>query len=120
MLSLLVFFFFNDTATTEIYTLSLHDALPILKSRPGRRIRPHEPRRARSAPLERDLDGDIVLRKSRQEPSLGLNARSASPQQDQPGDRRESRVTASARHASALEPPRAWGSPTPPAPAPFS
>src|SRR5256885_8224660 len=28
------FFFFNDTATTEIYTLSLHDALPI--SRAGR------------------------------------------------------------------------------------
>ena len=26
---LVVFFFFNDTATTEIYTLSLHDALPI-------------------------------------------------------------------------------------------
>src|SRR3712207_7810721 len=26
----LVLFFFNDTATTEIYTLSLHDALPIL------------------------------------------------------------------------------------------
>src|SRR5688572_32666900 len=26
------FFFFNDTATTEIYTLSLHDALPILFS----------------------------------------------------------------------------------------
>ena len=24
-----LFFFFNDTATTEIYTLSLHDALPI-------------------------------------------------------------------------------------------
>src|SRR2546422_6755604 len=29
ILSLLTFFFFNDTATTEIYTLSLHDALPI-------------------------------------------------------------------------------------------
>src|SRR2546430_3512966 len=28
-LSVLTFFFFNDTATTEIYTLSLHDALPI-------------------------------------------------------------------------------------------
>src|SRR5256886_11281865 len=28
-LSVLSFFFFNDTATTEIYTLSLHDALPI-------------------------------------------------------------------------------------------
>src|SRR2546422_4007963 len=27
--SLFFFFFFNDTATTEIYTLSLHDALPI-------------------------------------------------------------------------------------------
>src|SRR5688572_32964255 len=27
--SLFYFFFFNDTATTEIYTLSLHDALPI-------------------------------------------------------------------------------------------
>src|SRR2546429_7684948 len=26
------FFFFNDTATTEIYTLSLHDALPILST----------------------------------------------------------------------------------------
>src|SRR3712207_8196598 len=29
MISCLLFFFFNDTATTEIYTLSLHDALPI-------------------------------------------------------------------------------------------
>src|SRR2546421_10736459 len=28
------FFFFNDTATTEIYTLSLHDALPILPPSP--------------------------------------------------------------------------------------
>src|SRR5438874_13400431 len=28
-----LFFFFNDTATTEIYTLSLHDALPISRSR---------------------------------------------------------------------------------------
>src|SRR2546429_4690202 len=28
----LFFFFFNDTATTEIYTLSLHDALPILRT----------------------------------------------------------------------------------------
>src|SRR5688572_33448146 len=29
------FFFFNDTATTEIYTLSLHDALPISKEAEG-------------------------------------------------------------------------------------
>src|SRR5215510_16494492 len=34
----LSFFFFNDTATTEIYTLSLHDALPI--SQPARSRRP--------------------------------------------------------------------------------
>src|SRR2546426_8117505 len=32
----LSFFFFNDTATTEIYTLSLHDALPISRGRGGR------------------------------------------------------------------------------------
>src|SRR5260221_3547019 len=30
-----LFFFFNDTATTEIYTLSLHDALPICCRRPA-------------------------------------------------------------------------------------
>src|SRR2546430_11295475 len=33
MRSCFLFFFFNDTATTEIYTLSLHDALPILGQR---------------------------------------------------------------------------------------
>src|ERR1039457_1433299 len=37
-LSFFFFFFFNDTATTEIYTLSLHDALPI--SRKQRLPRP--------------------------------------------------------------------------------
>src|SRR5260370_36031228 len=31
-MSSLIFFFFNDTATTEIYTLSLHDALPLVAS----------------------------------------------------------------------------------------
>src|SRR3712207_8161519 len=31
----LFYFFFNDTATTEIYTLSLHDALPISAARVG-------------------------------------------------------------------------------------
>src|SRR6266511_6300979 len=46
---LCVFFFFNDTATTEIYTLSLHDALPISSaagSSGSRRARSR--RRARS------------------------------------------------------------------------
>src|SRR5687768_18078344 len=32
---ILFFFFFNDTATTEIYTLSLHDALPICRKPPS-------------------------------------------------------------------------------------
>src|SRR5260370_21839797 len=38
------FFFFNDTATTEIYTLSLHDALPILNLRRKSNIELHEVR----------------------------------------------------------------------------
>src|SRR3989441_1602258 len=38
------FFFFNDTATTEIYTLSLHDALPISLAASA-----HRPRRCSSA-----------------------------------------------------------------------
>ena len=39
-----IFFFFNDTATTEIYTLSLHDALPILFCEKSE-IEPHYIRR---------------------------------------------------------------------------
>src|SRR2546430_13661842 len=46
---MLSFFFFNDTATTEIYTLSLHDALPIFR----RRAALHG---ARSAALRADQD----------------------------------------------------------------
>src|SRR2546428_13753540 len=37
-LPLVLFFFFNDTATTEIYTLSLHDALPISDVVRGREL----------------------------------------------------------------------------------
>src|SRR3712207_8323367 len=44
-----MFFFFNDTATTEIYTLSLHDALPILLLPvPGRAV-PDQPVRGEAA-----------------------------------------------------------------------
>src|SRR3712207_8055298 len=49
------FFFFNDTATTEIYTLSLHDALPIFRANPEH----YEVQRAPlapSCPLRRDGD----------------------------------------------------------------
>src|SRR5215217_9610893 len=53
VLSFFFFFFFNDTATTEIYTLSLHDALPISAGRvaprrgPPRSHRPSPPTRRR-------------------------------------------------------------------------
>src|SRR2546427_8663218 len=52
----MLFFFFNDTATTEIYTLSLHDALPIWVHRPrgaaarGRRRRRRLPPQGRRQP----------------------------------------------------------------------
>src|SRR3989339_239984 len=51
-ISFIFFFFFNDTATTEIYTLSLHDALPILVRSSGRwvmRCRMVRRRRIRSS-----------------------------------------------------------------------
>src|SRR2546430_13540772 len=51
------FFFFNDTATTEIYTLSLHDALPIFR----------QP--TREAPLQ--LGGELGVR-----PAVGVVLRS--------------------------------------------
>src|SRR5436190_23878588 len=61
--NLIYVFFFNDTATTEIYTLSLHDALPISPVRGcGDRSPPHSPRpapralsprRASAAPRDR-------------------------------------------------------------------
>src|SRR2546430_6056216 len=40
-LSSFFFFFFNDTATTEIYTLSLHDALPICAHARDEHLHPH-------------------------------------------------------------------------------
>src|SRR5256885_3367155 len=57
------FFFFNDTATTEIYTLSLHDALPILKVGDARTLldvsggytRGHEVVGPRELPQSQDL-----------------------------------------------------------------
>src|SRR5258707_8436449 len=45
----MLFFFFNDTATTEIYTLSLHDALPI-SDRFSRLPTDLQPRTGRDAP----------------------------------------------------------------------
>src|SRR5688572_31098579 len=49
----LSFFFFNDTATTEIYTLSLHDALPICEGRAD--IRAHQADAGRPPHLDHDV-----------------------------------------------------------------
>src|SRR5439155_21574227 len=55
-LTSLFFFFFNATATTEIYTLSLHDALPIYRRREGRAARRGGERHAsRPGPAARGL-----------------------------------------------------------------
>src|SRR5258707_10898552 len=48
-----IFFFFNDTATTEIYTLSLHDALPISSSMRRPRTAPSCARAASCGPAGR-------------------------------------------------------------------
>src|SRR6266513_5746458 len=62
------FFFFNDAATTEIYTLSLHDALPIClihhTRRPGPRTREHHLADRRSEEHTSELQSrfDLVCR----------------------------------------------------------
>src|SRR5436305_6560093 len=55
----LTIFFFNDTATTEIYTLSLHDALPILRQERVLDLRRHV----------QQEDGGIVRRRSEEHTS---------------------------------------------------
>src|SRR2546427_7368562 len=56
-------FFFNDTATTEIYTLSLHDALPIYPARQDRRVQQALARR--NARVREDLPAGRRLRHAR-------------------------------------------------------
>src|SRR3712207_8331490 len=65
-MSLKLFFFFNDTATTEIYTLSLHDALPISGRREAFR---HAAVDVERAPLDAlDADGlQVVGRRAERE-----------------------------------------------------
>src|SRR2546430_16807351 len=76
---LLFIFFFNDTATTEIYTLSLHDALPISRGalldpvaagargpRPGGRRVPRRAAEDQAARAEGQVDG---LRRSEEHTS---------------------------------------------------
>src|SRR3712207_6927899 len=76
------FFFFNDTATTEIYTLSLHDALPIC--RPEAR----HPRPVRRARAHGRVAGDEGHHRPRRQPHLG-------PAPVVPGDRKSTRLNSS-------------------------
>src|SRR6266542_6709235 len=56
------FFFFNDTATTEIYTLSLHDALPICHLRPCSLLSHCSSRSAgRASPRSRPSRGTVSV-----------------------------------------------------------
>src|SRR3989475_12852493 len=76
---ILFFFFFNDTATTEIYTLSLHDALPIYVGRDrsqGERASRHEGPRGRGrrgGPTPRGVGADPHRTRPRSAPA-GLPA----------------------------------------------
>src|SRR5258708_39520943 len=77
------FFFFNDTATTEIYTLSLHDALPICFQRV--QVEPRytlEFRHGREVRVDRQQLG---LHRLREENQLG----------EIPGDRKSTRLNSS-------------------------
>src|SRR3712207_7869871 len=78
------FFFFNDTATTEIYTLSLHDALPICRDR----ARAGD--RAERGLLVLPVEGPPVRRGAR-----AHAARRRRPQAPAPADRKSTRLNSS-------------------------
>src|SRR3712207_7033060 len=79
----MIFFFFNDTATTEIYTLSLHDALPIWARRAPRRA-PGPARPAHRAAQPRPVP-----------PSWRERDRARARRRDAPGDRKSTRLNSS-------------------------
>src|SRR5258708_12060114 len=101
----LSFFFFNDTATTEIYTLSLHDALPIFlwswaRSELVRRV-PHIESTGRPQPA-----------RARSE-TLRYRCRPYSPGHGPLGRRRPPRRTRPPRRRSPRPPPPSHSSSTP-------
>src|SRR3712207_8639451 len=75
-------FFFNDTATTEIYTLSLHDALPILGGPAGVGVRVDAQDAVQAA-----LDAEVARRAER--------AGDVVAQRDVDGDRKSTRLNSS-------------------------
>src|SRR3712207_7977745 len=77
--------FFNDTATTEIYTLSLHDALPIY---PVRVVLPDQPGGPRVHPAPRPEQRRGQGRRAPHHPRLG-------PAQPAAADRKSTRLNSS-------------------------
>src|SRR2546426_6137417 len=87
------FFFFNDTATTEIYTLSLHDALPICPHGPAHGRAPVRAERARGARRwPHPPDGEPVHGAPRRVP---LAVPRGGGRQDQREDRKSTRLNSS-------------------------
>src|SRR5258708_38985601 len=73
------FFFFNDTATTEIYTLSLHDALPIFGERVRKHLADHRDialrrERGREQPIKRAAHVVVGLARRGDRKSTRLNS----------------------------------------------
>src|SRR3712207_8272522 len=79
-----MFFFFNDTATTEIYTLSLHDALPI-----------YEDRQAIGAVVDLGKHGPHTLRPARHHRLRDLGARDLEAADAGGRDRKSTRLNSS-------------------------
>src|SRR5438034_6578357 len=79
-INLFSFFFFNDTPTTEIYTLSLHDALPICRRADG------EPRLDHERGADAGVPGPA---------SPGPDDRDGDPRARHRGDRKSTRLNSS-------------------------
>src|SRR3712207_7182885 len=83
----MLFFFFNDTATTEIYTLSLHDALPIWRVGSRSAARPVACRRATLRSRQRQDQPPSARRAARRPGRV--------PSWRQRGDRKSTRLNSS-------------------------
>src|SRR3712207_7443988 len=85
-------FFFNDTATTEIYTLSLHDALPISTDLDDG-VAAEQPERAGDDEQRVGTGPGGAAEQERAQVLHGLDAHQPAPRQ--PGDRKSTRLNSS-------------------------
>src|SRR5256885_13188766 len=83
----LIFFFFNDTATTEIYTLSLHDALPISQAEKAQERLEDDRGRHQIGGLDDDRPEGVRQDVARQDHHVGGA--------DRAGDRKSTRLNSS-------------------------